>query len=174
MIGFATNMFEHIVPWTKWPTCCRWQVLSPWSNKRYISIESNNGLAPNISFTMTQFIDAHMRHQSSWSEAVFVVLAWCGRAMNWPSLLTRYTKCHRVSNYHQLACWFNSFYILTSTNTSKLLINGPSLAEFTVPWWRHRMKHFPCYWPFVRGIHRAPRNSPHKGLWRGALVFSLV
>ena len=31
-----------------------------------------------------------------------------------------------------------------------------------------------CYWPFVRGIHRLPVNSPHKGQWRGALMFSLI
>ena len=35
-------------------------------------------------------------------------------------------------------------------------------------------KHFPRYWPFVRGIHRSPMNSPHKGQWRGALMFSLI
>ena len=35
-------------------------------------------------------------------------------------------------------------------------------------------KHFPRYWPFVRGIHRSPVNSPHKGQWRGALMFSLI
>ena len=34
--------------------------------------------------------------------------------------------------------------------------------------------YFPCYWPFVRGIHRSPVNSPHKGQRRGALVFSLI
>ena len=34
-----------------------------------------------------------------------------------------------------------------------------------------KRKHFPCYWPFVRGIHRSPVNSPHKGQWRGVLVF---
>ena len=33
---------------------------------------------------------------------------------------------------------------------------------------------FPRYWPFVRGIHRSPVNSPHKGQWRGALIFSLI
>ena len=33
-----------------------------------------------------------------------------------------------------------------------------------------KMKHFPRYWPFVRGIHRSPVNSPHKGQWRWALV----
>ena len=26
-----------------------------------------------------------------------------------------------------------------------------------------KWKHFPRYWPFVRGIHRSPVNSPHKG-----------
>ena len=29
-------------------------------------------------------------------------------------------------------------------------------------------------WSFVRGIHRSPVNSPHKGQWRGALMFSLI
>ena len=36
-----------------------------------------------------------------------------------------------------------------------------------------KWKNFPRYWPFVRGIHRSPVNSPHKGQWRGALMFSL-
>ena len=37
-----------------------------------------------------------------------------------------------------------------------------------------KWKHFPRYWPFVRGIHRSPVNSQHKGQWRGALMFSLI
>ena len=37
-----------------------------------------------------------------------------------------------------------------------------------------KLKHFTRYWPFVRGIHRSPVNSPHKGQWRGALMFSLI
>ena len=37
-----------------------------------------------------------------------------------------------------------------------------------------KWKHFPRNWSFVRGIHRAPVNSPHKGQWRGALMFSLI
>ena len=47
--------------------------------------------------------------------------------------------------------------------------------------WRHDMtkhfhedvikwKYFPRYWPFVRGIHRSPVNSPHKDQWRGASI----
>ena len=37
-----------------------------------------------------------------------------------------------------------------------------------------KWKHFPRYWPFARGIHRSPVNSPHKGQWRGALMYSLI
>ena len=37
-----------------------------------------------------------------------------------------------------------------------------------------KWKHFPCYLPFVRGIHRSPMNSPQKGQWRGALMFPLM
>ena len=37
-----------------------------------------------------------------------------------------------------------------------------------------KWKHFPHHWPFVRGIHQSPVNSPHKGQWRGALMFSLM
>ena len=37
-----------------------------------------------------------------------------------------------------------------------------------------KWKHFPRYWPFVRGIHRSPVNSPHKDQWRGALMFTLI
>ena len=37
-----------------------------------------------------------------------------------------------------------------------------------------KWKHFPRYWPFVRGIHRSPVNFPHKDQWREALIFSLI
>ena len=37
-----------------------------------------------------------------------------------------------------------------------------------------KWKHFPRNWPFARGIHRSTVDSPHKGQWRGALMFSLI
>ena len=37
-----------------------------------------------------------------------------------------------------------------------------------------KWKHCPRNWPFVRGIDRSSVNSPHKGQWRGALMFSLI
>ena len=37
-----------------------------------------------------------------------------------------------------------------------------------------KWKHFPCNWPFVRGIDRSSVDFPLKGQWRGALMFSLI
>ena len=37
-----------------------------------------------------------------------------------------------------------------------------------------KLKHFPRHWPCVRGFHPSPVNPPHKGQWRGALMFSLI
>ena len=45
----------------------------------------------------------------------------------------------------------------------------PGVYDDVMKW-----KHFPRYWPFVRGIHRPPVNSPHKGQWRWALMFTLI
>ena len=41
-------------------------------------------------------------------------------------------------------------------------------------WWRHQMETFSALLAICAGIHRSPVNSPHKGQWRGALMFSLI
>ena len=46
---------------------------------------------------------------------------------------------------------------------------GPVRHDDVIKW-----KHFPRYWPFVRGIHRSLVNSPHKGQWHGAVMVSLI
>ena len=48
-------------------------------------------------------------------------------------------------------------------------IQEPKTHNDVIKW-----KHFPRYWAFVRWIHRSPVKSPHKGQWRGALMFSLI
>ena len=35
-----------------------------------------------------------------------------------------------------------------------------------------KWRYLPRYWPFLQGIHRSPVNSPHKGQWRGALMWN--
>ena len=64
------------------------------------------------------------------------------------------------SNHPPNQCWV----------AVNLLTRSLNQAQDDVMKW----KLFPRYWSFVRGIHRSPVNSPHKGKWRGALVFSLI
>ena len=48
---------------------------------------------------------------------------------------------------------------------------------YKIAWWHDdiiKWKHFPRNWLFVHGIHRFPLISPHKGQWRGALMFSSI
>ena len=94
--------------------------------------------------------------------------------------------CYTVDAEHQ-ACWAScpagkAFL----RQVPKLYTCGPSgvwdtsnpFAVFTLPhcgskdYKDHddviKWKHFPRYWPFVRGIHT------HKGQWRRALMFSLI
>ena len=61
---------------------------------------------------------------------------------------------------------------LMSLHCDRLKSNGGQYS-----WWHDdviKWKHFPRYWPFVREIHRSPVNSPHKGQWRRALMFSVI
>ena len=52
---------------------------------------------------------------------------------------------------------------------SDLFVHDPAFHDAVIKW-----KHFPRYWPCVWAIHRSLVNSPHKGQWRGALMFSLI
>ena len=65
-----------------------------------------------------------------------------------------------IISRHQMAYVFDIWYIID--------------IYLIISWWRHQMETFPRNWPFVREIHRSPVNFPHKGQWRGALMFSLI
>ena len=71
-----------------------------------------------------------------------------------------------------------AFYRLTSLFFVLCQAAIPLLRYRIFKIWPHddviKWKHFPRNWPFVRGIHRSPVNSPHKGQWRRALMFSLI
>ena len=45
----------------------------------------------------------------------------------------------------------------------------------SIAWWRHQMETFSALLALCAGNSpRSPVNSPHKGQWRGALIFSLI
>ena len=74
------------------------------------------------------------------------------------SPLCEYVRIKRSSAH-------NILFIQRSCN----LAGSHSSHDDVIKW-----KHFPRNWPFVRGIHWSPVNSPHKSQWRGALMFSLI
>ena len=41
-------------------------------------------------------------------------------------------------------------------------------------WWRHQIETFSALLALLRGIHRSPVNSAHKGHWCGALRLSFI
>ena len=72
-------------------------------------------------------------------------------------------------------CICRNQFIIWQVVTGEFPTQRSSNADIVSIWWCHnydviKWKHFPCYWPFVRGIHR----SPHKDHWRGALMLSLI
>ena len=58
-------------------------------------------------------------------------------------------------------CWW--FYRQYARHSARIIWH-----EDVIKW-----EHFLLYWLFARGIHRLPMDSPHKGQWHRALVFSL-
>ena len=47
-------------------------------------------------------------------------------------------------------------------------------AVRSITWWRHQMETFSALLALCAGNSPVPVNSPHKGQWRGALMFSFI
>ena len=82
-------------------------------------------------------------------------------------VLSNFSSCCGCLKWNGvLSCWFMScHHDMRSTKLVDLTLEHEDIIKG---------KHFPRYWPFVWGIHQSPVNSPHKGQWRGALMFSLI
>ena len=105
------------------------------------------------SFTLT--------HSITWTIAICAdwTTPWCYLQLSWHQLDTRPSAniMPRLWNIEELRKFTEKY------------VNTVATHDDVINW-----KHFPRYWPFVWGIHWSPVNSPHKGHWRGALMFSLI
>ena len=80
--------------------------------------------------------------------------------------------CRVVMQRRRYTCQWKFYHIqnhATKAHTLRQSIENWHAHDDVIKW-----KHFPRYWPFVREIHRSPVNFPHKGQWRGALMFTLI
>ena len=76
----------------------------------------------------------------------------------------------RITQYGVSYCYIS--FSRTSTRASFYIYIYQQFAlthDHVLKW-----KYFPCYWPFVRRIHRSPVNCLHKSQWHGALTISLI
>ena len=114
-------------------------------------------------------------------------------------ILANFLLLHRQRNKHE-GCWsldytnqlINDIFSATKQRTATLCIykNLDQLQWHTthcsIPmqlrkqiivqdtWRRHQIEAFSAVLAFVRGLHRRSVDPPHKGQWRGALMFSLI
>ena len=95
--------------------------------------------------------------------------------MVYDSFILQHSSFHNVQLHLRInVCknWVNWFLGIKAKK-----VNHLTPVELLAGWIHDdliKWKHLPRYWPFVRGIHRSPVNSPHKGQWCGALMFSLI
>ena len=77
-----------------------------------------------------------------------------------------------------VSCHFFRFYFLflqSYDGEIKHSYNLPTGTSFHPwSWWRHQMETFSALLAICAGIHRSLVNFPHKGQWRGALMFSFI
>ena len=112
--------------------------------------------------------------------------------LHWPTeswircrrIKTHYTNCIISINHLIFSLQYNVYVFLmipfTSNNWLRwwfdldqktVMMNN---IHVDISWWRHRMETFSALLAICAGIHRFLVNSPHKGQWRGALMFSLL
>ena len=107
------------------------------------------------------YLTLNLTQVCSWVLDVYVCVMYiyfsAGKARwtNWVD-----AELYRVYSHFQNAFNFHWHFMAVKTFTISMMMSSNG--------------NFPLNWPFVRGIYRPPVNSPHKGEWRGALMFSLI
>ena len=66
-------------------------------------------------------------------------------------------------------------YSWWQNKTNRVYMGYTPSTTFIIPaWWRHQMETFSALLALCAGNSPVPVNSPHKGQWRGALMFSFI
>ena len=179
------NTFQtHVIDWYIQPTLCEWHRLLALS-LTLIYVHNNLFMSSCMSFIYVIYV------LILYMPILFCCFI-CGCLVR-DDLIKKYKQnmtsqqawCRQVSSHYLNKYWPSSTTqtVLTeeiifewhasSTRVKAIRMTCFILPEMIpLPWvthhrlsprWRHQMETFPRYWPFVRGIHRSPVNSPHKG-----------
>ena len=98
-----------------------------------------------------------------------VYIAW--RHRDAVSIQWRHDERDRFSNHRRPDGLLNRLFRRRSKKISKLRVNSWSLA---FAWWRHQMELFSAFLAICVGNSPVPGEFPHKGQWRGALMFTMI
>ena len=127
---------------------------------------------------ITLLLDAYqsqLKHDLAWHDVTYITivtrqsttkctlyLALVGEL--WVSIVITFEKPAELwRNPGAMMSYQNNEWSLVHSFTSAIMWSDKLQCHDDVIKW----KHIPRYWAFVRGIHRSPVNSLHKGQWRG-------
>ena len=106
--------------------------------------------------------------------------SWMGTIIVWYKIhQTLFSSVPITICYHWFI-WLGTDIIQTNDGLVSWHINvsRPPSSAFAVrtrcSWRRHQLETFSAMLVICAGIHRSPVNSPYKGLWRAAFMFSLI
>ena len=104
--------------------------------------------------------------QNKYKKLISWGLSWWIGARNYPNIFHTFGK----------KSYFRNADVCERITDSIIVTNSATYTAFVHLTYDDVMKwkHFPRYWPFVRGIHLSPVNSPHIGQWSGDLMFFLI
>ena len=106
-----------------------------------------------------------IKARRSWDSLIFIMAM---KVMFSKHFILRWHSDHRNAN--KKAYVYIYMHLCMRANRACNCLPCATIFHDDVIKW----KHIPRYCPFVRGSHRSPVKSPHKGQWRGALIFSLI
>ena len=102
---------------------------------------------------------------TTWKDGLYIETTGKTPNISFYLHITPWTKCLPFCRRHFQMNVSTLVQIVGWLNVTHYFLNHDDVIKW---------KHFPRYWPFVLGIHRSLVNSPHKGQWREALIFSLI
>ena len=117
--------------------------------------------------------------------AAFLVIIWLP-FMRYSHVIQQcpHSMNYMTSHHFLSSCYFMSGGVINSLYHHCVLLSHPSDTSGTIKdssdasgivfsaWWRHQMDTFSALLALCAGNSPVPVNCPHKGQWRGALMFS--
>ena len=130
------------------------------------SLRKNQSYRNSLSCATEQFVKCDPGHAASTRDFVMILLSTRDKSFHFNA--AKRQGAARLLRIKECCLWHGVWELL-----SRHFGLGIIGAHDDVMKW----KHFPRYWPFLRGIHRihrSPMNYPQKGQSRRAFVFSLI